>query len=104
MAATRLRQERNREPLQSLVTGVISGFGALTYKSDRQRTRVPAAPAELISHSRAGPLDAGMGGSPWVGMQQEGSARGDEDEAKLLETTGLAPYPTREMCLLVLIS
>lgn len=45
-----------------------------------------------------------MGGSPWVGMQQEGSARGDGDEAKLLETTGLAPYPTREMSLLVLIS
>lgn len=38
--------------------------------------------AELMSHSGAGPLDAGMGGSPWVGMQKEAAARGDKDETK----------------------
>lgn len=39
-------------------------------------------PAELMSHSGAGPLDAGMAGSPWVEMQQEAAAREDEDETK----------------------
>lgn len=47
-----------------------------------QRAHISAPPAELMSHSGAGPLDAGTGGSPWGGMQQEAAARGDEDETK----------------------
>lgn len=48
-----------------------------------------------MSHSGAGSLDAGMGGSPWFGMQQEAAARGDENESEPAEDHGSGSLSNR---------
>lgn len=104
--AKRLREERNSEPLQSLVTRTIWGFGALTYKSVLMGKRHMS---QFHQQSWCHTVELGLWMQAWEGAHGlECSRKLLQEEMRmnpnLLKTTGLAPYPIGEMPLLLLIS
>lgn len=108
VVSKRLREERSRESLQSLVPGVIWGFGALTYKCALMGKGHMSHMSQLHQQSWGHTAGLSLWMEAWEGAHGlECSRKMLQEEMgmrlNLLETTGLAPYPT-EMALLLLIS